>query len=315
MEKVLIIKAGYSEILDREHNSRQVSLGDIIRTTPLLHLYKNDYVTWVTDEKAIPLLEGNQYIARLMGMDWINFEQLKEERFDSCINLEKIPGICVIGSKINAWKRYGFRTEIKEGCVTSEAYDRAFEVLAVGCNQKDKRENIKTFQELLFQMVGQQWKGEEYILGYKPTSSEQYDVALNTQVGFKWPTKAWPNAHWDKLEDLFVKDGLRVTRQDKQDQKILTNLNDYIDWLNSCRLIVTNDSLGMHLGIALKKKTLGLFGPTPHKEVYFYGRGKAITPEPLPTCLPCFENCCKRENNCMIDITPERVYDEAKNLL
>src|SRR3989344_103664 len=94
-EKILIIKTGYSEFLDKEANLRKVSLGDVLRTTPLLHLYKNDYVTWVSDREAFPLLENNPYINRLLPLDFTTaMHLLDEEEFDTVINLEKNYDIC-----------------------------------------------------------------------------------------------------------------------------------------------------------------------------------------------------------------------------
>jgi heptosyltransferase-2 len=310
-EKVLILKLGYSEFLDKEHDSRVVSLGDILRTTPLLHLYKKDQVTWITDESAFLLLEKNPYIERLLRYELTTVLQLESEEFDSVINLEKVPGICALADRIKAWKKYGFRFDTKTG--KAEAYDKAFEVLAVSSNPASKKENQRTAQELLFEMVGAKWNQEEYILGYKPKTKEKYDVVLNTIVGQKWPNKAWPVDNWDKLEKMLINDGLTVSRQDKQPREILTNLDDYIDWINSSKIIVSNDSLGLHLGIALGKRVIGLFGPTPHQEVYFYGRGEAILPSPIPTCLPCFEGKCQKERFCLENILPERAYEKIKS--
>jgi heptosyltransferase-2 len=310
--KILIIKTGYSEILDRETCIRKVSLGDVLRTTPILHLYKGQNVTWLTDLEAFPLLERNPYITRLMAYDFTTRDQLLAEIFDSMINLEKYPPICGLASQINAWKKYGFRLDAHTG--KSQAYDRASEVLTVSADPNAKKDNKRTIQELLFEMVGEKWKGEEYILGYKPKKPNQrnkYDVLLNTKIGQKWPAKSWSMQNWDKLETILTTHGFRVTRQDKQSEEVLTNLNTYMNWLDSSKMIVSNDSLGMHLGIALHKKVLGLFGPTPNSEVYFYNRGEAIIPEPIPSCMPCFEgNICKRGKNCMQDISPEKVYQE-----
>jgi heptosyltransferase-2 len=310
-EKVLILKMGYSEFLDKEKDSRKVSLGDILRTTPLLHLYKQDSVTWVTDIEAFPLLEGNKYIQRLLPYDLTTVLQLESEEFDSVINLEKIPGICALSDKIHAWKKYGFRFDSETG--TAEAHDKALEILAVSADPNSKKINSKTTQELLFQMVGQKWNNEEYILGYKPKKVGDYDIALNTLVGQKWPTKSWPKEKWDELEESLIKEGYKVTRQDKQSDKILKNLNNYTDWINSSKVIITNDSLGLHLAIALKKNFLGLFGPTPHKEVYFYGRGKPILPEPYLECMPCFKGKCNKKQGCMNNISPERIIKEIGN--
>ena len=53
-EKILILKTGYTEVLDAEQDSRVASLGDVLRTTSLLHNYKDDYVTWITSDIAFP---------------------------------------------------------------------------------------------------------------------------------------------------------------------------------------------------------------------------------------------------------------------
>jgi len=314
-DRVLIIKAGYSEFLDRKVDSREVSLGDILRTTPILHLFKRDYVTWLTDEKAFPLLKGNEYIDRILPLDFTTaMHLLDEEEFDTIVNLEKNIDICKFSNRLTAWRKYGFRFDRKTD--RTEAYDRAFEVLAVCLDSKLKKSNKRTAQELLFEMVGAKWNGEEYVLGYKPKTREEYDIGLNTKVGQKWPTKAWPKENWDKLERILEGDGLKVSRQDRQNTEILTNLYSYMDWLNSCRIIATNDSLGLHIALALKKTVLGLFGPTTHKEIYFYDRGEAILPAPSPDCIPCFNHSCKRKSirvrSCMENIPVEGVYKKIK---
>jgi len=311
MEKVLIIKAGYSEILDKESNSRKVSLGDVLRTTPILHLFKDDKVTWVTDKEAFPLLEGNPFIERLLPYDFTTILQLESEEFDTVVNLEKIPGICALADKIKAWKKYGFRFNTQTG--NAEPHEKAFEVLAVSSKPEAKRINERTSNELVFELVGKKWGGEEYVLGYKPSTLEVYDVGFNTLAGSKWPNKAWSMENWNRLEEILKNKGVKVTRQEKQGQEVLVNLNKYIDWVNSSKIIVTNDSLGMHIGIALKKDIIALFGPTPSKEVYFYNKGKAILPEQPLECLPCFNPVCNKKLNpsCIGLISPERVAEEV----
>jgi heptosyltransferase-2 len=314
MKKVLIIKTGYSEILEDKNNSRKVSLGDVIRTTPLLYNYKDQQITWVTDTEAFPLLENNPYIHKLLPYDFTTVLQLEAEEFDTVINLEKIPGICALADKIKHRRnRFGFTFNSQTG--EAEAYDRAYEVLAVSSDEKAKKENKRASQELLFEMVGAKWDKEEYILGYSPRSEIKYDVALNTQVGQKWPTKAWSKENWDLLESSILERNIKVTRQDKQEKEVLTNLYSYMDWINSARVIVTNDSLGLHLGLAMKKKVIGLFGPTPSAEVYFYGRGEAIVPESRCKYLPCFEGICKTGENCINNIKDEIILKKILEYL
>lgn len=314
MKKILIIKTGYSEILEDRNNSRKVSLGDVLRTTPILHLYKNESITWVTDSDAFPLLQDNKLIHKLLPYDFTTALQLEAEEFDTVINLEKIPGICALADKVRARRnRYGFTFNSQTG--EAEAYDNAYEVLAVSSDEKAKKENKRVSQELLFEMVGAKWQGEEYVLGYSPKSEVRYDVALNTQIGQKWPTKAWPKENWDSLETLLINKGIKVTRQDKQDKQVLNSLEEYMDWINSAKTIVTNDSLGLHLGLVMHKKVLGLFGPTPNAEVYFYNRGEAILPNSNCSYLPCFKGQCETGQNCMQTINVETVLTKLEKYL
>ena len=313
--KTLIIKTGYSEILEGRNNSRTVSLGDVLRTTPLLVLYPKDSITWVTDLAAFPLLEGNTRIHKVLPYDFTTSLQLTAEEFDRVINLEKIPGICALADRIRARRsRYGFTFNSQSG--EAEAFDKAYEVLAVSCDPQAKKQNKRPSQELLFEMVGAKWNGERYSLGYQPSGIEQYDVALNTQVGEKWPSKAWPLLNWDVLEEVLVKQGYRVTRQDelKGGKRVnrFNTLPAYMDWLYSSRLLVSNDSLGLHLGLAMDKKVLGLFGPTPSSEVHFYGQGEAILPTIDCAHHPCFREKCLIDHNCMETINPEQVLDKIR---
>ncbi len=92
-------------------------------------------------------------------------------------------------------------------------------------------------------------------------------------------------------------------------------MEDYFEWINSCRLIVSNDSFGLHLGLALRKKVLALFGSTNAKEVFFYGRGRGIFPDRV-TCnkLPCYSSQCTEKVSCLSRISPQKVLTEIDRI-
>ena len=304
--KVLIIKLGHSETLDAEI-SRKSSLGDVLRTTVILHVLKNDDVAWLVDESAFSLLEGNPYLGRILVYDIATTIQLQEETFDTVINFEKVPGICALADKVDAWKKFGFRFNRQTG--RTEAHDGAEDVLSMCLNVDEKKGGNVYWQEALLGMIGEKWKKEEYILGYKPTSKEIYDIGFNYDVGKKWPNKAWPNKNWKDIEEL-IGDKYFVSWQQG-----LKNIEEYIDWINSCRLLLTNDSLGLHIALALKKKVVALFGPTAHREVYLYDRGVVILPSGDYKCLPCLSPKCVNDVFCMDNISIERVFIAIEKLL
>ena len=191
--KVLIIKVGYSETLDPEISSI-TSYGDVLRTTVLLHLYKDDHVTWLVDEKAYPILKGNPYIDRILIYNVSSVLQLQAEHFDTIINLEKVPGLCALTDSVRAWRRFGFRFDERSGC--AEAYDGTQEVLAVCLDLERKRNYSSQWQEGLYKMVNAKWRVEEYVLGRKSDAPVTTDIGFNHQVGNKWSTKAWPMERW-----------------------------------------------------------------------------------------------------------------------
>ena len=304
-EKVLIIKVGYSETLDGE-TGMITSLGDVLRSTVLLHLYKNAHVTWLVDEKAFPLLNGNPFIHRILSYDLTTVLQLQSERFDTVINLEKVPGLCAFSDSLNAWRRYGFRFDPENGVAL--AYDSSQHVLEICMDLEYKKNTKKCWVEILFEMVGAKWQGEGYILGYKPESSIMYDIGFNYDVGKKWPNKAWPMEYWKELERL-IDNKYKISWQQG-----LANIEEYFEWINSCRVFVTNDSLGLHIACALNKNIIALFGPTLACEIYM-PNGIKLLPRTNYNCIPCLRPRCIQNKSCMNYIEPKMVYDAIESIL
>lgn len=306
MAKILIIKLGYSETIDAGIGT-VTSLGDVLRTTVILYPFVNDQVTWLVDGQAYPLLEGNPHIGRILNYDLSTVLQLQRERFDTVINLEKVPGICALADSISAWRRYGFRFNEQLG--TAEPYDGCETVFSLCKSDELKRIYKGSWQESLLQIVGGTWAEQEYLLGYQPKTTESIDVGLNWAVGSKWPNKAWPKSKWEELKSLLQGNYSFSTQQGMDD------LYAYMDWINSCRLLVTNDSLGLHIALAMRKKVVVLYGPTNPHETYFYGRGETLYPDSSYPCIPCLEPVCSQPTHCMEHIAAETVKNAIARLL
>lgn len=270
--KILIIKLGYSETLDAEIG-RHVSLGDVLRTTPILSALKKKYphsnITWLVSQKAEQLIHGNKYIDRILIWDEFVPYQLMSERFDLVINLEKIPGICALSDKIEAWNKYGFRFNSDTGLY--DGYEQGLNFIDY-INQKNiGNTSNDCWQKSLIELLGLKWNNQKYTLGYQPKSKEIHDIGLNYEVGKKWPEKAMSQQKWDELAKKLETQNLVVSWQEG-----LNSIYDYIDWINSCKIIITQDSLGLHLALALNKTIIALFGPTSSKEVCFNSKSFVI---------------------------------------
>lgn len=304
-KQVLIIKTGYSETLD-QYTTGAVSLGDVLRTTVILHLFppETHSVTWLTDQKSLALLNGNPYIDRILTVNPFTPYQLMAEWFDIVVNFEKEPGICVVADKIPAWRRYGFRFD--PSTRIAQAYDHADEAIIMGKNPDFKRQQSKSWSSMLYEMLGASYEGQNTILGYRPTSKEEFEVGLNHLVGVRYPLKRWPDARWQALHDALATSNHSVCWQQGE-----SDIETYIEWVNSCRVIVTNDSLGLHIALALGKKVIALFGPTLASEID--NRSDIVKLLPEKACECDFSAAkCMRSEPCISTVEVERVMAEIR---
>lgn len=306
--KILIIKLGYSETLDEEIG-KVPSLGDVLRTTPILWALEEKYpeaeISWLVSSHAEPLLRDNPHINRIMVWDEFVPFQLMREKFDVLVNLEKIPGVCAVADMIDAWVKYGFRFDSLAG--SYHAYERGLAFIEYIQDKKKASRPKELWDKVLVEMLGVEWREQPLIIGYKPRAEETFDIGFNYTVGTKWPTKALSESKWKILEERFQQLGYSITWQQGMD-----NLFDYMDWINSCRLIISNDSLGLHLGIGLKKAVIGLFGPTDSAEIPGI---EAICARQECVYKPCYRGRCATGFNCMESIDLNRVVEAGQRKL
>lgn len=309
--KILIVKLGYSETLDPEVGVVP-SLGDVLRTTPILIALKEKYsdasISWLVSEEAKPLLLNNPLIDRVLV--WNSFVpfQLMREKFDVLINLEKIPGVCALADMVDAWTKYGFRFDGQLG--TFHAYEKGISIIDYIEGKRGGNSRRDHWQKVLIEMLGIKWRKQEYIIGYRPVSVEKYDIGFNFKAGSKWSNKAMPLEKWKELESRLSGYGFKVSWQEGFD-----DIYRYMEWINSCSLLLTHDSLGLHIALALKKKVLALFGPTASREVFFYNSGRAIYPDVECEHLPCYKTKCITGLNCMESIQLDAIINELRGLL
>ena len=308
--KILIIKLGYSETLDPEIGI-VVSLGDVIRATVILWALKEKYpdshISWAVSAEAEPLLSGNPFIDRVLVWDQFLPFQLIREKYDILINLEKIPGLCAIADSVDAWTKYGFRFDSQTG--SYDAYEKGLRFIDY-IESKKSDPDRGAWQQVMIEMLGGvEWKGQKYIIGYKPKSTEQYDIGLNYLVGSKWPSKGMQLEAWQGIEKKLLASGYLVSWQQGQG-----NLYEYMEWINSCHLIISSDSLGLHIAFAFGKRIVGLFGPTDPSEIYLYDESVVLRSECGCPEMPCWSARCLTGLNCMSNIDSDRIVQEVINI-
>ena len=325
------------------------SIGDVLRTTPLLHAlsrkYPGNHTTWLVDRSAEGLLTGNERIHRLLPMDLDACLRLQVERFDIAINMDKDIRAAAVMAGVNASEKIGF-TLGPDGGVrplnTASEYH-----FALGLSDELKfRENRKTYQELVYESADIPYSRDEYIYSPAPEDREYAEqvfrdcgidgrkpvVGLNTGCGPVFATKKWPIEHFAALSELLEESlgahpvllgGPDEKARNYEIQALARNavidagthhsIHQFAAIVGLCDILVTVDTLAMHLAIAVKCPTVVLFGPTCPQEVDLYDRGvKLFVDEP---CSPCYRASCPESKACMIRITPESVREAVRKVL
>jgi ADP-heptose:LPS heptosyltransferase len=149
---------------------------------------------------------------------------------------------------------------------------------------------------------------------------------LNTGGGGRWPLKQWRcDGYVELIESLnsmlpvqFVLLAGPAERDRNERLKratstpLLDSGNDnpvrhFASLVSFCDLVITGDTLAMHIALALRRRTVVLFGPTSAKEIELYGLGEKIVPD--MGCLSCYKTKCDFSPNCMDLISVKDVQD------
>ena len=314
-ERILIIKLG--------------AIGDVIRTTPLLHKLKSEYpdaqIHWLTDT---PEILPSQ-IDKVYRFDIRDIEILKSMSFHLLLNLDKDREACALANRIKAKTKKGFKF-VDGHC--SPIGNAAEAKWITGLFDDVNQSNTKSYLEEIFEICGYKFQGEEYIFELHEKAKnwdlkyEKSIIGLNTGCGERWQTRLWPETHWIELamklihagyEVLFLggeqehKKNLRLAKKTGGLYKGYYSLDDFIGLMNQCDLVVTAVTMALHIAIGLKKKIV-LFNNIFNKnEFELYGHGVII--EPDKGCKGCFKNVC--DEACMEMITPEMVFENINCLM
>jgi heptosyltransferase-2 len=112
-------------------------------------------------------------------------------------------------------------------------------------------------------------------------------VGLNVGVGTKWPSKGWTATRWEELIETLNSKNYQLLLLGGQDEKeLITGLHRKYNFLintgynnllvefaaivNLCDMLITADTLALHIGTALNKKLVVLFGSTSFSEIELY---------------------------------------------
>jgi heptosyltransferase-2 len=309
------------------------AMGAVLRSTvilnPLLRKYPNAHITWVTQAPSHQLLLHNPQIDRVLTTSSDDLLTLSALAFDVAFVVDKSLKAQGVVRQTAAQKIFGFTAHPDSGAILPATL-AAQELWELGLSDHKKFfVNTKPETQLLQEALELgPYQRDHYNLAMTvqedceircrhalwSENNRKIVLGINTGASPVIPYKKFTaEFHREIIKAVGVFKDLRIVLLGGADEKqanaaLATDFPDLIasptdrglrDGLLSvgaCDLVLSGDSLGMHMAIALKKWTIAWFGPTCAHEIDLYDRGRKLLAN-VP-CSPCWKRLCDRKPMC-----------------
>jgi heptosyltransferase-2 len=325
------------------------AMGDVLMTTAQLPALKRKFpestVYWVTLKLAAPLLYNNPYIYQVFKYDAESISILKEMDFDFVMNVDKSQRSCALLNSVPAKRKLGFGLN-KDGKIIP-VNEGAYYNYNLGMDDHLKfKVNKRTGQDYLAETfeLSEFFKRDEYVYNFTDEelkfieeykkeigiNSDDFVVGFNTGCSNLYPNKKMTiEQHEYLISKLLEKNNYKIillggpedTERNeliysKFKGKIVNTPTNYGLRKGACfeslaDVIITGDSFGMHLAIALKKYIIAWFGVSCWTEIDLYDRGVKLFQEDL-FCSPCWKKVCPYNLECIQMIDLDRMIEEVE---
>jgi lipopolysaccharide heptosyltransferase I len=271
---------------------------------------------------------------------WCSLERLGRElrsrRFDVAIDFQGLFRSAVVGLFSGA--RYRVGSDDAGECATF-FYNRHARIMDSASAEPRHRISLKEMidafiekRSMLFPIDDADREfASEFLSG--ASTGDHTNAALSSGfVGMcpatTWPQKHWTERGWAELGDLMSSEhGLipvflgsnsdspliarirSLMKQDAIDASGQTTLKQAAAIIERCRLVVAVDTGLLHISMAMKRPTIGLFGPTRWE--HFNKVHDFVAVSKGRDCMPCLRHPSCKNFDCMMDITPDDIIKAA----
>lgn len=321
------------------------AMGAVLRSSSLIKAMKRKYpkshITWVTQKPSHLFFENNPYVDKVITFDFNGMMKLKGRRFDIGFCIDKSAEAYGVIAGIKVDQLYGFKVDSLSGAIVP-ATSHAEQLWDLGLSNHQKFfVNKKPETHLVTEALNLKYQRDDY-----EVYLNKDEVKLALQRKTKWapngekiiglntgcsPVLAYKKlsieAHRELItkisKELNVKIVLLGGPEDTQrnieiakgfDQVILSptedGIRDGFSSVEACDVVVSGDSLGMHMAIALKKWVIAWFGPTCSHEIDLFDRGVSVLSQ--VGCGPCWKRSCQKSIMCYDQVDLNQIVEGIK---
>lgn len=324
------------------------AIGDVLRTTSILHAIKEKYpdshITWLTKKNASEIFANNPHVDKLLFIeDASTLPTLMTTKFNVLIHPDSSLQSASFATIISSVKKYGF--VLSESGNIIPLNSSAEKWLEMGAFDQVKKVNQNSYQKIIHDIAELDYNFGEIIINLSESEIAFRDeffsrnnlskyktiIGLNTGAGSRWQLKQWTlDGFIQLIEKLSTQDDICLLLYGGPDEKernekikslfpfvIDTGTNnsirEFFSLVDISHIFITGDTMGLHAATALRKKVISFFGPTSSNEIESYGRVVKIVSD--LDCLVCYKSKCDFNPNCMNSISVEKIYSEIEKLI
>ena len=329
-------------------------VGDVIFSTPFIRAVReahpNAYIACLLHPRCTEMLEANPRLNEIIVYDEEGKHKglvgkmklildLRKKHFDTAFLLHRSFTKAFITFLAGIPERVGYLTKKRGGILTKaiEAPDEEQHKVEYFLNIA-RAVNIRPSDVSYEFFVGDADRRSVKELLAKEGIGDK-DSVIVLCPGGNWDQKRWPKENFAELGDLLSEKtgaGIIISGAAKdaalaesirammKNRPVIiagrTTLKELGALLERANLVIANDSGPMHIAVAVKAKTIALFGPTSPSLTGPYGKGNyrvmvGKSPVKDPACeVPCYFVTCKK-NACMADICVADVLSKAREML
>ena len=322
------------------------AMGDVLMTTAQLPGMKRKFpestIYWITLKNTAPLLYHNQFVDHVFEYNAESISILQQLKFDFVMNVDKSQRSCALLNSVDAKRKLGFG--LNDGGKIIPVNEGANYNYKLGMADHFKfKINTRTGQDYLAETFELDNNYSEYIFNFSDEEKSfiqnyknvvgikesDFVVGFNTGCSLLYPNKKMTVAqHTFLIEQLLKKGTYKVAlfggpEDTERNAEIYSNFTGKIIntpttggvrkgacYESIADVVITGDSFGMHLAIALKKFVIAWFGVSCWTEIDLYNRGVKLFQENLE-CSPCWKKKCPYDLECIKMIDPDRIVTEV----
>ena len=328
------------------------ALGNVLDNTPILPALKRKFpvstIHWMTMPNAEKILFNNEYIDKLFL--WSDESRMiaRNIEYDFVMNADKSDYACAFTNEVKAKRKLGFLYNENGKIVPANEAAMGSYILGID-DQKKFRENTKTGVEIIHDVFELKYERDRYVFSLTDEEQKYVDnykksfnfdpnkiyVGFNTGCSELFPNKKMTVEQHIKLIEELIKSEKNMImllggREDTERNNII--YNSFSDdqkrriintpttegirrgacYMSIPDIVVSGDSFGMHLAIALQKYIISWYGLSCHQEIELYDYGIKLYPKDLE-CSPCWKRVCPNNLECIDMIDLNKIINSVNN--